>query len=560
MLTHVTKTVMTLWGLIYVAGVYAAPILDIYQDFIPNQVFNTPTRDSEWTSFGKSVDVSKNYAVASSRRGLSGDRSRGAAFIYRNINKTWFYQHELLVDELLPDLALQDGDYFGVDVAIDNNWVVVGAPGTGPLGTGAVYVFLNNGDGFFKFYQKIEPIDADGDGEGANYGSSVDIKGDQMIVGASAHNLSMGAVYIYKHDGHSWNLENKVVPEKDGKIDEFFGSSVAISGQSAVVGADSDDTHGINSGAAYTLQNINQTWQITEKITAGDVAAQHQDWFGRDVSIRGDMIAVGAAGVLEILDIFGARISGSVYIFKQDQNGDWLKTQRIQRHDPPNANPYDHFGFSVDLDGNKLAISSFGNDNVKVNGGASYVYQQLGDRFIFLKEFAPQDNLSDNDEFGYDVAISENNIMVGAPRTDELHDDPQNTFDHRRDVGRVYVLDLDLNVAVPLPLLDSDGDSASNLQEYASGTDPTVASSRALPASSNVKGYLTLEVVKNPAATDVLYSVEISTDLKTWDSAGTVVVSDDTNGMVVRSATLMADPADPAKQRGFMRATYTLVE
>ena len=147
--------------------------------------------------------------------------------------------------------------------------------------------------------------------------------------------------------------------------------------------------------------------------------------------------------------------------------------------------------------------------------------------------------------------------MVGAPRTDELHDDPQNTFDHRRDVGRVYVLDLDLNVAVPLPLLDSDGDGASNLQEYASGTDPTVASSRALPASSKVKGYLTLGVVKNPAATDVLYSVEISTNLKTWDSAGTVVVSDDTNGMVVRSATPMADPAT---QRGFMRATYTLVE
>ena len=65
MLTHVTKTVMTLWGLTYVAGVYAAPIQDIYQDFIPNQVFNTPTRDSESTRFGKSVDVSKNYAVAS---------------------------------------------------------------------------------------------------------------------------------------------------------------------------------------------------------------------------------------------------------------------------------------------------------------------------------------------------------------------------------------------------------------------------------------------------------------------------------------------------------------
>jgi hypothetical protein len=101
-------------------------------------------------------------------------------------------------------------------------------------------------------------------------------------------------------------------------------------------------------------------------------------------------------------------------------------------------------------------------------------------------------------------------------------------------------------------LLDPDDDGATNLQEYASGTDPTLASSTALPTASVVGGYLTLKVVKNPAVSDVDYAVQISPDMKTWGTSGSVIVSKTADHLVVRSATPL--PAG----RQFLRAVYTL--
>ena len=78
-----------------------------------------------------------------------------------------------------------------------------------------------------------------------------------------------------------------------------------------------------------------------------------------------------------------------------------------------------------------------------------------------------------------------------------------------------------------------------------------------MPVAAEVGGYLQLAVTKNPAATDVIYNVEISTDLENWSTLATVVVSDDASSLVVRSSTLVTDPATT---REFLRAVYTLVE
>ena len=106
-------------------------------------------------------------------------------------------------------------------------------------------------------------------------------------------------------------------------------------------------------------------------------------------------------------------------------------------------------------------------------------------------------------------------------------------------------------------LLDDDGDGLSALQEYASGSDPTLANSAYPPASSELGGYLTLTVTKNPSITDITYLVEISDDLENWGSTGTVIVSEDDSSLVVRSATLVSASGN---ERQFMRVRYTLVE
>ena len=70
-------------------------------------------------------------------------------------------------------------------------------------------------------------------------------------------------------------------------------------------------------------------------------------------------------------------------------------------------------------------------------------------------------------------------------------------------------------------------------------------------------GYLTMTVTKNPAATDIDYSVELSTDLEDWDTAGTVVITDDAARLVVRSATPISAPDNLQE---FLRAVFVLVE
>jgi len=106
-------------------------------------------------------------------------------------------------------------------------------------------------------------------------------------------------------------------------------------------------------------------------------------------------------------------------------------------------------------------------------------------------------------------------------------------------------------------VMDGDGDGLSSLQEYASGSNPTLASSASPPVSSQVGGYLTLTVAKDPSVTDITYLVEISSNLVDWSSAGTVVVSEDASSLIVRSASLVTALGN---ERQFMRVRYTLVE
>ena len=197
-------------------------------------------------------------------------------------------------------------DEFGFSVAISGSTAIVGAPldiDNGSV-TGSAYIYQFDGNAWQE--TKITPSDGVGNEQ---FGYSVAISGSTAIVGAvldDDNGPSSGSAYIYQFDGNAWQ-ETKITPS-DGVGNDQFGYSVAISGNTAIVGAIFDDDNGTSSGSAYIYQFDGNAWQETKKISASDAAAS--DFFGVSVAISGSEAIVGAS-----FDDDNGSGSGSAYIY-----------------------------------------------------------------------------------------------------------------------------------------------------------------------------------------------------------------------------------------------------
>ncbi|MCH2162470.1 MAG: FG-GAP repeat protein, partial [Phycisphaerales bacterium] len=183
------------------------------------------------------------------------------------------------------------GDQFGYSVSISGDTMVVGVPGDNDNGSlsGSAYIFERNGNGAFSQVEKLVAKDGEA---GDHFGTSVSISGDLVVVGAyldSPKGENSGSAYIFERDGNgAFSQVEKLVPN-DGASDDFFGSSVFISGETVVVGMTGDSDNGANSGSAYIFErNGNGAFSQVEKLVPSDGASG--DHFGWSVSISGETV------------------------------------------------------------------------------------------------------------------------------------------------------------------------------------------------------------------------------------------------------------------------------
>jgi hypothetical protein len=244
--------------------------------------------------FGWSVAISGNTAVVGARNhdpdmGKGPLANAGAAFIFVRSGDTWIQEAKLIPKDA------QAGDTFGVSVAIDGNAVVVGATGTDVDdvdNAGAAYVFVRQG---IIWTQKAKLVASD-PGMDDGFGVSVGIDGNTVAVGADGKDqlpvYDTGAVYVFLFRGTSWDQKAKLTsPELP--IGDYFGSSVAISNDRLVVGATEANPNGNRGpGSAYVFQGSGNSWHLEAKLTAKD--ARNGDFFGNAVAFNGSTIAVGA--------------------------------------------------------------------------------------------------------------------------------------------------------------------------------------------------------------------------------------------------------------------------
>jgi hypothetical protein len=221
-------------------------------------------------------------------------------------------------------------DFFGASLALSGSRLVVGAPGHGS--TGAAYVFVRS-HGVWS--EEAELTASDG-AANDSFGASVALSGSLAAVGAPRTNTDdTGTAYVFVRDGTSWSQEAELTAS-DAVANEFFGTSVAISGSTAIVGGPSGGTQASPPGKAYVFVRSNGVWSQQAELTASDSAAD--DEFGISVALAGTTALVGAP--------FAAPTHvGGVYVFV-GSGGVWSEEAKLT------SSPRTHgadFGFSVAL-------------------------------------------------------------------------------------------------------------------------------------------------------------------------------------------------------------------
>ena len=265
--------------------------------------------------FGWSVAISGNYAVVGARYGDNGVTDCGAVYIfYRDEGGTnnWGEVMKLTASDA------ESGDQFGYSVAISGDFVVVGAnfeDGSG-ADCGAAYTFDRNQGGDNNWGQVVKLTASDAQ-NGDYFGYSVALEADYVVVGAfgkSGGGFYRGAAYIYgRNEGGDDNWgEVKKLTASDPEDFDYFGGSVDLDGDYLIVGAAGKWGDGIFRGAAYIYDRNrggDDNWGEVMKLTASD--PEDDAYFGNSVAISGNYAIVSAEGE----DGAGGTDRGAIYIF-----------------------------------------------------------------------------------------------------------------------------------------------------------------------------------------------------------------------------------------------------
>ncbi|MCZ6851450.1 MAG: FG-GAP repeat protein, partial [Planctomycetota bacterium] len=319
------------------------------------------------------------------------------------------------IAKLLPDDGAVE-DWFGRSVAISGDTAIVGAWYDDDNGdfSGSAYLFdTTTGDQIAKLLPNDSAV-------GDEFGFSVSISGATAIVGARLDDDNgsfSGSAYLF--DTTTGRQIAKLLANDGAELD-VFGSSVAISGTTAIVGAFFGDDNGDKSGSAYLFDTTTGR-QIAKLLPYGGAAG---DWFGDSVAISGETAIVGAPG-----DDDNGTGSGSAYLFDiSDPANPMQLCQLLCKLLPDDGAVGDIFGGSVAISGaTAIVAAAYDDDNGSFSGSAYLFDTTSGEQ---IAKLLPEDGATD-DLFGWSVAISGTTALAGA-----LVDDDNGDFS-----GSAYLFD-----------------------------------------------------------------------------------------------------------------------
>lgn len=322
-------------------------------------------------------------------------RRAGSVFVFLRTAGTWTQQSELRAPNPTRD------DFFGNSVALHVDTVLVGASSYGPSSGGAAFVFRRSGSAWSVPTRLIRPNATDS----GYFGSSVALTGTRAVVGARSDSRAgflSGAAFVFADSGTGWGLLDTLTAS-DAEIYGDFGAAVALDGNTAVIGAPlTERVSGSNAGAAYFFTESGSDWVEVADVDGGDDASR--DLFGYSMAVSGDTLVVGAPheSVGSIPDV-------AAHVFVRD-GADWALQASLRAS---NGFAAAHFGASVALDGDTLAVGTpwdYGGEAVYIFVRADGVWTERA-RIVSPDAVAP----NGSGRFGASLALDRGTLVVGAP-------------------------------------------------------------------------------------------------------------------------------------------------
>jgi len=413
------------------------------KNLLPMQLKELHASDSApHDNYGIIVALSTDTAVIGTPFDNSHSFNAGSVYVYTRSHRTWTLQQKLIASDSAP------GDQFGWSLALQSNTLLIGARFDDDRGynSGSVYVYIRNGDVWIE-QQKLSASDGSVNDQ---YGHSIALAGNRAIIGAplddnhlshdpgfaqdSDYSFDAGSAYVYRDNAGTWTFQQKLIAN-DGSPGDQFGWSVALQGDSALIGARFDDDKAFNSGSAY-LFNVNlqaeahenkQEWRLKQKLTATE--GETNDQFGWSVALDGDTAVIGA----RFDDDKGVN-SGSADIYTRSA-GTWIKQQHITASNGKSGNQY---SWAIALHNNTLIIGAPFDNAEGPLSGYSYIYTHNAGVWQEKQILSSGIDVL-GERYGISVALQGNDMLVGACLNHETNSLPGSFYARTTCVPFVHV-------------------------------------------------------------------------------------------------------------------------
>ena len=383
---------------------------------------------STQSGFGNNVRIDNNSIYITSNNHASDVENFKRTLVYHgSLSEPYLVNVGVGDENKLVTSDRDKWDDFGYAVAISGDWAIAGAPredhdATGTNYTavaGSAYLFQKNNNGEWIEMQKIVSDDRD---VRDYFGHSVSIDGDYAVVGGyNRVDNQDGAAYVFKRNADdTWSQMQKLTRTNNATTSNFYAWDVSISGDKIFVGAPEESvTVGgqtyTSAGKVYVYElDASSSWVEFATLTSNDV--ETGDRFGYSIDVDGTTAIIGAYFEDLVNTPNNTNDAGAAYIFDRDGAGNWNQTQKISSTNPHFA---DYFGYDVALHNNTAVIGSFGEDydltqsNYMERAGTAFVFKKINGTWTKTDQLLANDR-EENDRYGSSVAIYGNHILVGA--------------------------------------------------------------------------------------------------------------------------------------------------